>query len=223
LHRNGGELVLGIMEQWRRELDSALQQGLEESDDEFELELERDLFDPMAEETSSSPKRPKIGGTKAGRRYVHRDREACNERLHREYFAKDSTFDALKFRCRFRMRRELFLYIVQEVCAFDLWFVQKYDGVGRLGLASLQKCTTAMRMLAYGIPADAIDAIDEYYRTGKSTAIEAMKRFTVAIRGCFESRFLRLPTREDFQRQLDINAARGFPEMFGSLDCMRWA
>jgi hypothetical protein len=115
--------------------------------------------------------------------------------LHRDYFAEDSIFDALKFRHRFRMRRELFLYIVHKVCTFDSWFVQKCDGVGKLGLSSLQKYTAAMRMLAYGIPAD---AIDKYCRIGKNIAIEAMKRFTVAIRGCFESRFLRLPTRADF-------------------------
>jgi hypothetical protein len=117
------------------------------------------------------------------------------------------------------MRRDLFLHIVQEVCAFDPWFIQKRDGVGRIGLSSLQKYIAAIRMLAYGIPAD---TTDEYCRTGESTAIEAMKRFTVAIRGCFESHFLRLPTRADFQRQIEINTARGFPGMFGSLDYMHW-
>jgi hypothetical protein len=207
------------MEQWRRELEGALKEGLEESDDEFEQNLVCNLFDLVVEETSSIPKRPKIGGSRPGRRYVHRDREVCDEHLHRDYFAEDSTFDALKFRRRFKMRRELFLYIVQEVCAFDPWFVQKCDGVDRLGLSSLQKCTAAMRMLAYGIP---IDATDEYCRTGESTTIEAMKRFTIAIRGCFESRFLRLPTQDDFQRQLDINATCGFPGMSGSLDYMHW-
>jgi hypothetical protein len=74
-------------------------------------------------------------------------------------------------------------------------------------------------MLAYGI---SIDATDEYCRTGESTAIEGMKRFRVAIQGCFKSHFLRLPTRADFQRQIDIYAACGFPGMFSSLDCMHW-
>jgi len=117
------------------------------------------------------------------------------------------------------MRRELFLHIVQEVCAFDPWFVQKRDAVGRLGLSSLQKCTAAMRMLPYGIAAD---ATDEYCRTGESTANEAMKRFVVAIRGCFESTFLRQPTLDDLHRQIDINTARGLSGMFGSLDYMHW-
>jgi hypothetical protein len=219
LRRGGFPLVWRFMNQWRMELDGALKKGLEDSDEEFEENLMQGLFQLLLDETSSSSKRSKIGGSTLGRRYVHRDREACDERLYRDYFAEDCTFDALKFRRRFRMRRDLFLHIVEKVCAFDPWFIQKCDGVGRLGLSSLQKCTAAIRMLAYGIPAD---ATDEYCRTGESTAIEAMKRFTVAIRGCFESHFLRLPTRADFQRQIAINTARGFPGMFGSLDCMHW-
>jgi hypothetical protein len=38
------------------------------------------------------------------------------------------------------------------------------DAAGRMGLSSLQKCTAALRMLAYGIAADAADATDEYVR-----------------------------------------------------------
>lgn len=145
------------MEDWRRELEGALKQGLEESDDEFEQILAQDILEEMVKETCPALKRPKIGGSRLGQRYVYREREACDERLYRDYFAQDATFDALKFRRQFRMRRDLFLHIVQEVCAFDPWFVQKSDNLGRLGLSSLQKCTAAIRMLAYGIPADATD------------------------------------------------------------------
>ena len=115
------------------------------------------------------------------------------------------------------MKRSLFLHIVEKVCTFDPWFIQRHDGVGRLGLSSLQKCTAALRMLAYGVTTD---ATDEYYRTGESTAVEAMKRFIVAIRGCFAETFLRLPSQEDLQKQVEINTARGFLDMFGSIDCM---
>lgn len=47
-----------------------------------------------------------------------------------------------------------------------------------LGLSPFQKATTAMRMLAYGIPADAVDA---YVRIGENTLLECVKRFTKAI------------------------------------------
>jgi hypothetical protein len=197
LRRGGFTLVWRFMEQWRTKLEGALKKGLEDSDEEFEENLMQELFQLLLDETSSSSKTSKIGDSTMGRRYVHCDREACDERLYCDYFTEGCTFDALKFRCRFKMRRDLFLHIVEKVCAFDPWFIQKCDGVGRLGLSSLQKCIAAIRMLAYGILAD---ATDEYCRTGESTAIEAMKCFTVAIRGCFESHFLRLPTRANFQR-----------------------
>jgi hypothetical protein len=180
--------------------------------------LLEDIFFAL-EEPYLEQERPQIGGSRPGRKHVHRDREACNERLLKDYFTEDSTFDAMKFRRRYRMRRELFLHLVDAVCAFDPWFIQRRDALGRLGLSSLQKCTAALRMLAYGVPAD---ACDEYCRLGESTALEAMKRWVVAIRGCFEAQYLRQPTRVDLERQVQINTNRGLPGMFASLDCMHW-
>ena len=49
-----------------------------------------------------------------------------------------------------------------------------------------------------------------------------MERFVVAIRGCFEVIYLRQPTKDDIEKQMSINEKRGFPGMFGSLDCMHW-
>jgi hypothetical protein len=117
------------------------------------------------------------------------------------------------------MRRDLLLRLVDAICAFDPWFVQSRDAHGRLDLFSLQKCTAACRMLAYGCLAD---ACDEYCRIGESTALEAMRWWVVAIRACFETEYLCQSTREDLQKQIQINTARGFLGMFGSLDCMYW-
>ena len=77
-----------------------------------------------------------------------RDREAWHEMLVKNYFAESPVFDDMKFRRRYRMRRSLFLKIVESVCEFDPYFLQRRDGLGRLGLSSLQKCTSAIRMLA---------------------------------------------------------------------------
>ena len=97
-----------------------------------------ELFEQIMDLCSSSPQRPKIDGSKPGRRYVFREHEACNERLLRDYLAMQPTFDDVKFRCRFQMRRSLFLHIVERVCSFDPWFMQKHDGFGHLGLSTLQ-------------------------------------------------------------------------------------
>ncbi|XP_074361166.1 uncharacterized protein LOC141701410 [Apium graveolens] len=46
---------------------------------------------------------------------------------------------------------------MESLSNFDPYFQQRVDALGRKGLSPLQKCTTAMCMLAYGISADAVD------------------------------------------------------------------
>lgn len=72
------------------------------------------------------------------------------------------------------MRRVLFLRIVDAVKNHDTYFVQKRDGLGRLGLSTIQKVTSVFRILVYGGPAD---STDEIARIGESTAILCVKRF----------------------------------------------
>src|SRR5690349_5045346 len=98
--------------------------------------------------------------------------------------------------------------------------VEKRDATGLLGLSPIQKVTAAVRMLAYGNPAD---AVDEYVRIAESTALDALQHFCSGIIDVYGEEYLRAPTREDLAKILAINAARGFPGMLGSLDCMHWA
>ena len=62
----------------------------------------------------------------------------------------------------------------------------------------------------------------DYYRISESTAMECMKRFCVAVRTEFGDHHMRQPTRADFEQQLSMNAQRGFPGMFASLDYMHY-
>ncbi|XP_074325375.1 uncharacterized protein LOC141662739 [Apium graveolens] len=120
---------------------------------------------------------------------------------------------------RFRMGRHVFLRIVDALSNFDPYFQQRIDAVGRKGLSPLQKCTAAIRMLAYGISAD---AVDDYVRIGETTAIECLKRFVSGVITIFEGEYLRTPNSNDVQRLLQMGEARGFPGMMGSIDCMHW-
>ncbi|KAF8396702.1 hypothetical protein HHK36_018329 [Tetracentron sinense] len=52
-------------------------------------------------------------------------------------------------------------------------------------------------MLAYGIPAD---AMDEYVRIGESTSIKYLKRFCLGIITVYEEEYLRSPTEADICR-----------------------
>ena len=63
---------------------------------------------------------------------------------------------------------------MDDLSNFNPYFQQKVDAVGRKGLPPLQKCTAAIRMLAYGV---STDVVDDYVRIGETTAIELLEKF----------------------------------------------
>ncbi|XP_059659931.1 uncharacterized protein LOC132306534 [Cornus florida] len=138
-------------------------------------------------------------GSISGWRYIHRDRVSGNKRLIKDYFAENPVYPANIFRRHFRMNRPLFLRILNAIEQYDDYFIQKIDAVGFPGLSGLQKMTAAIRMLAYGMP---VDAVDEYVRIGESTTIESLKRFCVGIISIYGEEYLRLPTEADISRLL---------------------
>ncbi|KAF8397075.1 hypothetical protein HHK36_018713 [Tetracentron sinense] len=108
----------------------------------------------------------------------------------------------------------------EEVKDHDNYFMQKKDGLSRLGLSTLQKVTAVFRILAYGA---STDSTDEYVRIGESTAILCMKKFCRTIVEVLGDEYLRTPNANDVARLLKKGEECGFPGMLGSLDCMHWA
>jgi hypothetical protein len=53
-------------------------------------------------------------------------------------------------------------------------FVQRENVAGVCGFSSLQNITSAIRQLAYGVPAN---YVDEYARIGEKTATESLRKF----------------------------------------------
>ncbi|XP_056685446.1 uncharacterized protein [Spinacia oleracea] len=91
-------------------------------------------------------------------RYIDRDREAANTRLMNDYFVDRPLYPEYVFRRRFRMRKHIFLRVVEAVTAKQHeYFQQRPDATGKLGATPIQKCTAALRMLAYGFVADSVD------------------------------------------------------------------
>lgn len=151
--------------------------------------------------------------------YIERNREVGHDRLWNDYFSADSTFSSHLFRRRFLMNKELLLRIVHGLSECIPFFQQRRDATGRFGHSPLQKCTAAIRLLAYG---SAADTVDEYLRLAEATALSCLHNFTDGIIQLFGDEYLRRPTSEDLQRLLDIGEKQGFPGMVGSIDCMHW-
>jgi hypothetical protein len=106
------------------------------------------------------------------------------------------------------MHKPLFLRIVEALkAALKAWspyFQQRVDATGRKGLSPLQKCTAAIRMLAYGT---ATDELDEVLKIGESTTLECLGKFAKGIIECFGPEYLRPPTTEEIEKILQANEA----------------
>ncbi|XP_062089754.1 uncharacterized protein LOC133796299 [Humulus lupulus] len=159
--------------------------------------------------------------TRQGRKRAHIDRGHVegHQRLFDDYFSDEPVYTEYQFRRRFRMHRHVFLRIVHALENHSKYFHMRFDAVDRRGLSPLQKCTAAMRMLAYGAPAD---YVDQYVRIGETTAIECLVNFVRGVNDIFGTEYLRRPNAGDIRHLLQMGEVRGFPGMLGSIDCMHW-
>ena len=96
--------------------------------------------------------------------FIERNREEGHKNLWNYYFSETPTYPKNLFRRRFRMNKPLFLRIVHRLSTEVQYFQPSEDATGRSSLSPLQKCTAAIRQLAYG---GAADTVDEYVRLVK--------------------------------------------------------
>ncbi|XP_028077273.1 uncharacterized protein LOC114279244 [Camellia sinensis] len=162
----------------------------------------------MLQILKSSDSSKKISGSVVGHRYICRDRRQGHDRLFADYFAVNPMYSPTIFRRRFRMRRPLYLRILNAIQAHNSYFVQKQDAADVVGLSPLQKMTSAMRILSYGVAAD---AVDDYIRIEESTAIQSLQQFCNLVIEIFGVEYLRSSTPTDIARLLAIGEVRGFP------------
>ena len=194
-----------------------MSKSYDSSDEEFDIQEEEDIAMLLAIHAN---KKPKHGGSVFGRQKLRRERIEADNRLMRHYFVDHPIYPESYFWRRFRMSIELFRHIAEKLARHDRFFQQRRNAAGELGHSTFQKVTAALRMLAYGIPAD---LVDDHLAMGESQAIMCVKRFAVGVVQVFGTEYLRAPNAADTARLLEHNAARGFPGMLGSIDCMHWS
>ncbi|GKB97088.1 putative nuclease HARBI1 [Tanacetum coccineum] len=123
--------------------------------------------------------------SRARRVYRDREREQGEALLMADYFVDNPTFDEVIFRRRFRMRKHLFLRIVDAVTANDRYFQQRPD------------------------------ATDEYLRMSGVVTRKSLMSFVQGVISCFGDEYLRSPNENDLTRLLYLGEQRGFPRRSG--------
>jgi len=73
------------------------------------------------------------------RRHIERDRGAARDRLMSDYFIENPVYNDFQFRRRYRMKRHLFLHIVQTLSSWSPYFCQRSDAFGKVGFSPLHK------------------------------------------------------------------------------------
>jgi hypothetical protein len=96
---------------------------------------------------------------------------------------------------------------IAELKKYDKFFEQRRNAARELGHSTYQKVTAALRMLAYGIPAN---LVDDHLAMGESKATKCVKLFVVGIVNVFGDEYLRAPNAQDTARLLEFNKNRGF-------------
>ncbi|KAJ0548852.1 putative harbinger transposase-derived protein [Helianthus annuus] len=145
----------------------------------------------------------------------------AHEKLVNDYFSDEPLYNDEIFRRRFRMSRRLFTRIANDLAGLDPFFTQRPDARNYKGFTTLQKCTAAIRQLAYGTVAD---ALDEYLQMSARTTRECLYRFCHNVVKLYSKKYLRKSNSYDVQQLYQAHEARhGFPGMLGSIDCMHWA
>ncbi|XP_076960414.1 uncharacterized protein LOC143636799 [Bidens hawaiensis] len=138
-----------------------------DSEDETIFSAIREAAQLLIEHCESSQPRTR-------RPHLQRAGVGAHDRLIRDYFSLDAIFDSERFWRRFRMSRQLFLRIVGDLERDYAFFQQRKDARGKPGFSPMQKCTAAIRQLAYRTTSD---AMEEYLQMSKTLGREALHPF----------------------------------------------
>ncbi|XP_071704775.1 uncharacterized protein [Rutidosis leptorrhynchoides] len=99
------------------------------------------------------------------RRFIRRNHYEAHDRLMGDYFNEGCKYPDENFKQRFRMRRRIFLRIMNDILSYSTnplphyfrWFHLRQDTRGKWSISPHLKMTAALRQLAYGYTPDALN------------------------------------------------------------------
>jgi hypothetical protein len=106
-----------------------------EEEDDFLVQL---LIDNSIDQTMAPVDLAIHGGSRPGRQgNIERKRAEGHKNLWDDYFVDEPIFEPAEFYRRYRMRRALFVRIMDTIAAYDPYFIQTRDAAGLLGLSTI--------------------------------------------------------------------------------------
>ncbi|KAL7250772.1 hypothetical protein ACSBR1_012728 [Camellia fascicularis] len=93
----------------------------------------------MIEILTAAKQSKKKYGSILGRKYIHCERRNGHDQLFADYFPVNQVYPPSTFQRHFRMRRDLYLQILNAIQAHDIYFVKKEDACHILGFVSASK------------------------------------------------------------------------------------
>nr|XP_043615641.1 uncharacterized protein LOC122587521 [Erigeron canadensis] len=120
------------------------------------------------------------------------------------YFVDEPMFEDDVFHTRYRMSRRLFFKIVEDITAAFPWFRSSANAAGIRGFLAIQKCTCALRQLAYD---NLADNYDEGLAFSTRTTRECLDNFCIAVKYLYGEEYLRSPTSHDVARLYEVHEA----------------
>jgi hypothetical protein len=166
--------------------------SLSESDDSdiedmlFDNDVDHLVLLHLIQKFEADKKRKRRGST-VGRLCILRNPTLGHTMLMNDYFAEVPTYPAHFFRRRYRMRRSLFVRIVEACEQNCRFFTRRRNAASLLGFSSYQKIWAAMRVITYGNRAD---YTDEYLRIGEDTALKCVRLFAKVLIWVFGPEYL---------------------------------
>lgn len=108
------------------------------------------------------------------RPYEERQFDVAYQRLLNDYFVQNAKHSFSSFERRFSMRRSILDHSLVAVDLYGIFKLRK-DATRKQSIRPLQRVVASLRMLAYGVVAD---AIDEYLQMSEDSVLKSFTAFS---------------------------------------------